>query len=72
VGLIWGFGEEGAHRSRGFHSGANRVAGSDGGGVEEQARAPASGSRELPVSVRSSRRCREVRMGLVQWFAVAQ
>jgi hypothetical protein len=58
-----GFGEEGAHRCRGFHGDTNRVAGSDGGGAEEQPRAPARGSRELPVSVRSSGWCWEVRRG---------
>jgi hypothetical protein len=49
-----------AHRSRGFH-GVNRAAGSNGGGAEEQLRASARGSRELPASVRSSGWCQEVR-----------
>jgi hypothetical protein len=49
-----------AHRSRGFHGGTNRVVGSDGGGVEEQMRAPTRRSRELPTSVRSSGRCQGV------------
>jgi hypothetical protein len=53
VGLIWGFGEEGARRSRGFHGGTNRVAGSDGGGAEEQPRVPTMGSWELMALVRS-------------------
>jgi hypothetical protein len=49
-----------ADRSGGFHGGANRVAGSDGGVAEEQPRAPTRRSRELPASVRSSGWCREV------------
>jgi hypothetical protein len=49
---LGGFRGEGAHRSRGFHSGANRPVGCDGGGAEEQPRAPARWSRELTVSVR--------------------
>jgi hypothetical protein len=52
-----------AHRSGGFHSGANWVVGSDGGGAEEQPRAPARRSRELPASVWSSGQCRQVRRG---------
>jgi hypothetical protein len=51
-----------AHRNRGFH-GVNRAAGSDGGGAEEQLRASARGSRELPASVRSSGWCQEVHGG---------
>jgi hypothetical protein len=42
-----GAGEEGVHRSKGFH----------GGGAKEQPRASAKGSRELTTSMRSSGRC---------------
>jgi hypothetical protein len=52
-----------AHQKGGFHGGANRAEGSDDGGVEEQPRASARRSRELPVSVRSSGRCRGVWRG---------
>jgi hypothetical protein len=52
-----------AHRSRVFYSGANRVAGSDSGGAEEQPRALARGWRELPALVQSSGWCRKVRRG---------
>jgi hypothetical protein len=52
-----------AHRSGGFHDGANRAVGSDGGGAEEQPRAPARRSRELPTLVRSLGWCRGVQRG---------
>jgi hypothetical protein len=39
------------------------VAGSNGGGAEEQPRALARGSRELTTSVRSSGRCRGLQRG---------
>jgi hypothetical protein len=52
-----------AHWSEGFDGSANRTAGSDGGGAEEQPRAPVRRSRELPASVRSSGGVREFRGG---------
>jgi hypothetical protein len=52
-----------AHRSKGFHSGANRAAGSDGAGAEEQLRAPALG-RGAAVSLG---RCRGGEGGLGVW-----
>jgi hypothetical protein len=42
-----------AHWSGGFHNYVNRAARSDAGGAEEQPRALARRSRELPASVRS-------------------
>jgi hypothetical protein len=46
-----------------IHGGANRAVGSDGGGADEQPRAPARRSRELSASVRSLRRCQGARRG---------
>jgi hypothetical protein len=63
VDRIGGRREGMAHWSRGFHSGANQVAGSDSGGADEQLRAPARGLRELSASVRRAGRCRGVWRG---------
>jgi hypothetical protein len=60
-GTIWAVRGGRGSPEQGFHDGANRAVGSDGGGTKEQPRAPARGLRELLASVRSSGRCWEVR-----------
>jgi hypothetical protein len=65
---FWGFGEEGAHQSRGFHGGAIRAAGSSGGGTEGQLGAPTRWSRGLTALVRILGRCRWGRRGIEEAF----
>jgi hypothetical protein len=63
VDRFGGWREGRAYQSGGFHGGANWVMWSDGGGAEEQPRALARSSRELPASVWTSGWCREVWRG---------
>jgi hypothetical protein len=54
VERIWGVhGGRGSSKQGVPRCRKNRAAGSDGGGTEEQPRAPTRGSRELTASVRS-------------------